>query len=195
MCIAVRRDAGCRAYTPHNQVHVAMSCGKPCMRFSSLCSALCTAGTTRATVWPLGTVASCALATLPHCTAHVPSRTSSIPFIVINGIANSRRVCEAARDAKSTPGTPACLHQAHIAHARHARPLHLCLQWGLSAAPPTQLRVLKFTEEVLDGITVHFHLILYDGGAYAWVGRGGALESLAVAIPTRCVRRPGTTAG
>jgi hypothetical protein len=34
---------------------------------------------------------------------------------------------------------------------------------------------------------VHFHLILYDGGAYAWVGRGGALESLAVAIPTRCV--------
>lgn len=47
------------------------------------------------------------------------------------------------------------------------------------------MRVRKFSEEVVEGITVHFHLIIYDGGVYAWAGRGGALESLAVAIPTR----------
>lgn len=53
------------------------------------------------------------------------------------------------------------------------------------AAAAGALRVSKFSEEVVEGVTVHFHVIAFDGGAYVWAARGDALESLAVAIPTR----------
>jgi hypothetical protein len=60
-----------------------------------------------------------------------------------------------------------------------------------TASTASRLQVRTFSEEVMEGVLVHFHIIIYDGGAYVWVGRRGSLNSLAVAIPTRCgVLRP-----
>mmetsp|Transcript_23481 Transcript_23481/g.61516 ORF Transcript_23481/g.61516 Transcript_23481/m.61516 type:complete len:126 (-) Transcript_23481:1400-1777(-) len=61
-----------------------------------------------------------------------------------------------------------------------------------TSTEPSGLSVRSFSEELVEGLTVHFHLILYEKGAYVWVGRAGALDSLAVAIPTRFDPIPAT---